>query len=81
VKIGREEEIVGFFTRRVAADDQQDGLCGANAIPEDLLGIDQAVKDFAAAVDGRLLPGTTALGDLLWGGQRAAFGPGRPRRC
>ena len=40
LKIGGKEEIVWFFARRVAADDQQNGLLGANAIPEDLLGID-----------------------------------------
>ena len=34
-------------------------------LPEDLLVIDEAVKEFAPAVDGRLLPRTTVLGGLL----------------
>jgi hypothetical protein len=76
LKIGGKEEIVWLFARRVAADDQQKGLLGANAIPEDLLGVDEAVKEFAPAVDGCLLPRTTVLDGLLGRGQRAAFGAG-----
>ena len=45
-------------------------------MPENLLVLDEAVKEFAPAVDGRLLPRTTVLGGLLGRGQRAAFGAG-----
>jgi hypothetical protein len=45
-------------------------------LPEDLLVIDEAVKEFAPAVDGCLLPRTTVLDGLLGRGQRAAFGAG-----
>ena len=38
-------------------------------MPENLLVIDEAVKEFAPAVDGRLLPRTTVLGGLWCGGR------------